>query len=46
MDFIMGLLRTQSGYDFPLGNYESTDQGSSLCTCQNDLHRTATSKVV
>jgi hypothetical protein len=38
MDFIVGLPRTQSGYDFPLGNYGPTDQGGSLHACQDNLY--------
>jgi hypothetical protein len=46
MDFIVGLLRTQSGYDSILGDCGLTDQDSSLYTCQDYLLRTASSRVV
>jgi hypothetical protein len=46
MGFIVGLPRTQFGYDFRLGNCVPTDKGSSLQACQDNLHRTATSRVV
>jgi hypothetical protein len=45
MDFIVGLPRTQSGYNL-FGDCGSTDQGSSLYTCQDYLLRTATSRVI
>jgi hypothetical protein len=43
MDFIVGLSRTQSGYDSICG---LTDQGSSLYTYQDHLLWTVTSRVV
>jgi hypothetical protein len=45
MDFIMGLSRTQSGYDY-LGNCGSTDQDGSLYTYQDHLLQAATSRAV
>jgi hypothetical protein len=45
-DFVMGLPRIQSRERFPLGNCGPTDQGSSLQACQDNLYRTATSRVV
>jgi hypothetical protein len=40
MDFIVSLPRTQSGY------CGSTDQGSSLYTCQDHLLQITTSRVI
>jgi hypothetical protein len=44
--FYCGFAENSIGIQFHLGDCGSTDQGSSLYTCQDHLLRTATSRVV
>jgi hypothetical protein len=44
--FYCGFVEDSGGIRFHLGNYGSTDQGSSFYTCQDDLLWTVTSRVV
>jgi hypothetical protein len=44
--FYCGFAENSIGIQFHLGDCGSTDQGSSLYTCQDHLLQTATSRVV